>query len=236
MPTSDSPHRHGEHHYSVRIGWLRAAVLGANDGIVSISSLIIGVAAAHVSHAEILLAGVAGLVAGAMSMAAGEYISVSSQADTEEADLKREAKELRDNTEHERRELAGIYQDRGLDPDLAMQVATQLMEHDALGAHARDEIGLSEVHAARPVQAALTSALTFSAGAALPLAVSVAIPVDWVVTGVALASLFCLACLGAISARAGGASVVRGVGRVSFWGAAAMVLTYAVGTLFGVSV
>lgn len=169
-------------------------------------------------------------------MAAGEYISVSSQADTEEADLKREAKELRDNTEHERRELAGIYQDRGLDPDLAMQVATQLMEHDALGAHARDEIGLSEVHAARPVQAALTSALTFSAGAALPLAVSVAIPVDWVVTGVALASLFCLACLGAISARAGGASVVRGVGRVSFWGAAAMVLTYAVGTLFGVSV
>ena len=201
MPDAKPIQIHGEHHYSVRIGWLRAAVLGANDGIVSIASLIIGVAAAQVSHAEVLLAGIAGLVAGAMSMAAGEYISVSSQADTEKADLEREARELRDNTEHEQRELAAIYEERGLKPGLAKEVAIQLMDHDALAAHARDEIGLTEVHSARPIQAAWTSALTFSAGAALPLIVSLVTPVQWIVYTVALTSLLCLASLGGLAAR-----------------------------------
>lgn len=226
----------GHVHYSGRSGWLRAAVLGANDGIVSIAGLIIGVAAARVTQEEIMIAGVAGLVAGAMSMAAGEYVSVSSQADTEKADLELEKAALSENTEYEREELASIYQSRGLDPALAREVAIQLMEHDALGAHARDDIGLTEVHSARPIQAAFTSAFTFSIGAALPILVSILAPLEWVIYAVAATSLVCLASLGGLAAGAGGAPVLRGMARVGFWGAAAMVLTYAVGSLFGVSV
>ena len=224
---------HRERHRSERIGWLRAAVLGANDGIVSTASLIVGVAAAHAGRDEILVAGVAGLVAGAMSMAAGEFVSVSSQSDTERADLAREREELATQPEFEQRELAAIYVARGLTPELASQVAEQLMAHDALAAHARDELGLSDAVSARPVQAGLTSAATFAVGAALPLFSSLVAPASAVVPVVAGASLLCLIALGALSARTGGAPVLRAAARVAFWGALAMGLTAAVGRLFG---
>jgi len=227
---------HPERHRSERIGWLRAAVLGANDGIVSTASLIVGVAAAEATRANVLVAGVAGLVAGAMSMAAGEYVSVSSQADTENADLARERTELAANPAFELDELQTIYTDRGLDPALARQVAEQLMAHDALGAHARDELGISAVHAARPVQAALASAGTFAVGAALPLVAAVAAPTPRVIVVVASTSLVFLALLGGIAARAGGASVTRGAVRVTFWGAFALALTALIGRLFGTTV
>jgi VIT1/CCC1 family predicted Fe2+/Mn2+ transporter len=226
-------HLHNETHLVGRIGWLRAAVLGANDGIVSTASLIVGVAAAAATRNDVLIAGVAGLVAGAMSMAAGEYVSVSSQSDTEQADLARERKELGENIEFEREELAEIYVKRGLDLALARQVAQQLMAKDALGAHARDELGISEVTAARPVQAALTSAATFAAGAAMPLLAVVVSPVSGLVAFVSAASLVFLAILGAIGARAGGANVLRATARVTFWGALAMALTAGIGKLFG---
>lgn len=225
---------HIEHHRAHRVGWLRAAVLGANDGIVSTASLIIGVAAAEVAHSNILIAGIAGLVAGAMSMAAGEYVSVSSQADTERADLELEQRSLDENFDGEQRELAKIYEDRGLEPELANQVAHQLMAHDALGAHARDEIGISHVVSAQPLQAAWSSAATFTIGAALPLLVAWAMPGPKLIPVVAIASLFFLAFLGALAARAGGASIVVGAVRVTFWGALAMTLTAAVGRVFGV--
>ena len=225
---------HHEEHRAHRVGWLRAAVLGANDGIVSTASLIIGVAAANATHENILLAGVAGLVAGAMSMAAGEYVSVSSQADTESADLELERLSLEQNFEFERDELAEIYQSRGLEPALATQVADQLMAHDALGAHARDEIGISEIVSARPVQAAFSSAGTFIVGAALPLLVALIVTGPKLIIAVAVSSLLFLAGLGAVAARAGGASLFVGAARVAFWGALAMALTAAVGRLFGV--
>ena len=224
---------HPEHHLVGRIGWLRAAVLGANDGIVSTASLIVGVAAAAATQNAVLIAGVAGLVAGAMSMAAGEYVSVSSQSDTERADLARERKELSDNAEFEREELAEIYVKRGLEPSLARQVAQQLMAKDALTAHARDELGISEITTARPVQAALTSAATFSVGAAMPLLMVVITPPGAVVPIVSGASLGFLAVLGAIGARAGGANVPRATARVTFWGALAMALTAGIGKIFG---
>lgn len=227
---------HHEEHRAHRVGWLRAAVLGANDGIVSTASLIIGVAAANATHDSILLAGVAGLVAGAMSMAAGEYVSVSSQSDTETADLELEKQSLEQNFEFEVKELAEIYEGRGLDPTLAKQVAEQLMAHDALGAHARDEIGISDSVAARPVQAAFSSAATFVIGAALPLLVAWAGPGSRLIPVVAGSSLVFLALLGGLAARAGGAPIVVGAVRVTFWGALAMVLTAAVGRLFGVVV
>ncbi len=226
---------HEEHHRSHRAGWLRAAVLGANDGIVSTASLIIGVAAANATQEQVLVAGLAGLVAGAMSMAAGEYVSVSSQADTEEADLLIEAKALEANEDLEREELAGIYRNRGLDAELAAKVAAALMEHDALGAHARDEIGISATQSAKPLQAAVSSAVSFTVGAALPLLTA------WLVVGanqipaVAAASLLFLVTLGAVAARAGGAPILRGATRVVFWGALAMLVTAAVGRLFGIS-
>ena len=223
-----------EAHKAHRIGWLRAAVLGANDGIVSTASLIIGVAAASTTQANILLAGIAGLVAGAMSMAAGEYVSVSSQADTEKADLALEKKSLEENVEFERNELAEIYVGRGLDPVLATQVAEQLMAHDALGAHARDEIGISDNVSARPTQAAFSSAGTFTVGAALPLLVAWALPGPWLIAAVAVSSLIFLALLGGIAARTGGAAITVGAVRVAFWGALAMALTAGVGRLFGV--
>ncbi len=226
---------HHEVHRSHRIGWLRAAVLGANDGIVSTASLIIGFAAASADQAHILLAGIAGLVAGAMSMAAGEYVSVSSQADTEKADLALEQTSLDNDFEFETRELAKIYQDRGLEPALAVQVAEQLMAHDALGAHARDEIGISDTVSAQPVQAAFSSAGTFTAGAALPLVVAWVTPGHFLMTAVAVSSLVFLAALGGLAARTGGASVSTGAVRVTFWGAFAMALTAAVGSLFGVA-
>lgn len=226
-------HLHPESHLVARIGWLRAAVLGANDGIVSTASLIVGVAAASAATSEVLVAGVAGLVAGAMSMAAGEYVSVSSQSDTEQADLARERAELSSQPEFEREELTRIYMDRGVDADLARQVADQLMAKDALTAHARDELGISEVTAARPIQAALTSAATFAVGAALPLSMVVLLPSSLLVAGVSIASLIFLALLGAIGARAGGASVVRATVRVTFWGALAMALTAGIGSIFG---
>lgn len=225
--------RHRERHYSARIGWLRAAVLGANDGIVSTASLVIGVAAADAAREHVLVAGMAGLVAGAMSMAAGEYVSVSSQADTEKADLAREREELENDSEHEHQELAGIYVERGLEPGLARQVADQLMEHDALAAHARDELGLSEMHSARPLQAALASAITFAVGAALPLALAWSGPTSSLVPIVGGGSLLFLASLGGLAARAGGASIAVGAARVTFWGALAMAATALVGTLFG---
>jgi VIT1/CCC1 family predicted Fe2+/Mn2+ transporter len=228
-----SRHTHRETHRTSRIGWLRAAVLGANDGIVSTASLMVGVAAANAGHNALLLAGVAGLVAGAMSMAAGEYVSVSSQSDTEKADLARERAELLAQPEHEHQELAGIYVERGLDPDLAAEVARQLMEHDDLGAHARDELGIHELTSAKPVQAAFTSALTFSVGAALPLLAALVSPVSSVVPIVAGTSLVVLTALGAISAKAGGAPVFKATLRVVFWGALAMALTAGVGKLFG---
>jgi len=226
-------HLHPETHLVSRIGWLRAAVLGANDGIVSTASLIVGVAASAAATSEVLVAGTAGLVAGAMSMAAGEYVSVSSQADTERADLARESAELASQPDFERAELAQIYVDRGLSPDLAAQVADQLMAKDALAAHARDELGISEIVTARPIQAALTSAATFAVGAALPLALVLLLPPGRLVLGVALASLVFLALLGAVGARAGGAPVLRAMLRVTFWGALAMAATAAIGAAFG---
>lgn len=228
-----SHHRHAERHRSDRIGWLRAAVLGANDGIVSTASLVVGVAAASANQASILLTGVAALVAGAMSMAAGEYVSVHSQADTENADLARERAELEGNPDAEHRELAAIYVTRGLAPELAQQVATQLMQHDALGAHARDELGISEIFSARPVQAALSSAASFAVGALLPLAVCALAPGRQLIPWVATTALIFLALLGAVAARAGGASVLTGARRVTFWGALAMASTAGVGALFG---
>ncbi len=224
---------HRESHRTRRIGWLRAAVLGANDGIVSTASLMLGVAAANVARGELLVAGVAGLVAGAMSMAAGEYVSVSSQADTEQADLAREGAELKTQPEHEHQELAAIYVKRGLAPELAVQVARQLMVHDALGAHARDELGISETLNANPVQAAFTSAATFAAGASLPLLAAVAAPASLLVPVVAGTSLLVLTALGALAARAGGAPVLRASLRVVFWGALAMGLTAGAGMMFG---
>jgi vacuolar iron transporter family protein len=222
-----------EKHRTGRIGWLRAAVLGANDGIVSTASLVAGVATANVGTREVFVAGVAGLVAGAMSMAAGEYVSVSSQSDTERADLAREREELVADKVGERAELAAIYVSRGLDPLLADQVAEQLMEHDALGAHARDELGMSEVLTARPLQAAFASAGTFAVGAALPLLTLLVAPVEYRIPTVALVSLWCLATLGGIAAVVGGASAVTGAIRVTFWGALAMAITAGVGALFG---
>jgi len=230
------PHRHLERHRTGRIGWLRAAVLGANDGIVSTSSLVLGVAAAEASHANVLVAGVAGLVAGAMSMAAGEYVSVHSQADTEQAEIERERAELKDDPKGERQELAAIYTSRGLDASLARQVADQLTAHDALGAHARDELGITEALRARPVQAALASAASFAAGAILPLAVTALSPPQVLIPVVAGTSLAFLALLGGVAARAGGASVLKGAIRVTFWSALAMAVTAAVGKLFGTAV
>lgn len=227
---------HFERHYSERIGWLRAAVLGANDGIVSTASLVVGVAAAGAARGDILLAGVAGLVAGAMSMAAGEYVSVSSQADTEQADLERERAELEHDEVAEREELATIYMKRGLELSLAQQVAQQLMEHDALAAHARDELGISEVHRARPIQAALASACTFAVGAALPVAVTGIAPASRVIPVVALSSLLLLALLGGLAAHAGGAGLLTGAMRVTFWGALAMAITAGVGLAVGAAV
>jgi len=226
-------HKHPESHLVSRIGWLRAAVLGANDGIVSTASLIVGVAAASAATSEVLIAGVAGLVAGAMSMAAGEYVSVSSQSDTEQADLAREGAELSAQPEFERQELTRLYTERGVEPDLARQVADQLMAKDALGAHARDELGISEVTAARPIQAALTSAATFAVGAAMPLAMVLLMPRALLVAGVSIASLVFLALLGGIGAQAGGANVFRATLRVTFWGALAMALTAGIGAIFG---
>ena len=225
--------RHTERHRTHRIGWLRAAVLGANDGIVSTASLVIGVSAADASHASILVAGVAGLVAGAMSMAAGEYVSVYSQADTERADLARERAELATDSQAEHRELAAIYVGRGLDATLAQQVAVQLMAHDALGAHARDELGISDTLSARPVQAALSSAASFAVGATLPLLVTALAPERFTIPAVGGASLVLLALLGALAARAGGAPMATGAARVAFWGALAMAVTAGVGALFG---
>ncbi len=227
--------RHIEKHRTHRIGWLRAAVLGANDGIVSTASLVLGVAAAGANSQSILIAGVAGLVAGAMSMAAGEYVSVSSQADTERADLDRERKELAADPVHEQAELAAIYVKRGLDAELASSVATQLMAHDALGAHARDELGISEILAARPVQAALASAGTFAVGAVLPLLVVFLVPVSALMWAVSGSSLLFLALLGSLAARAGSASVFTSAVRVTFWGALAMTLTAGAGALFGIT-
>ena len=228
--------RHGERHRTERIGWLRAAVLGANDGIVSTASLVLGVAAAGADSKAVLVAGVAGLVAGAMSMAAGEYVSVSSQADTERADLARERGELASAPEQEQAELAEIYVRRGLDPELASTVAIQLMKHDALGAHARDELGISEVSTARPIQAAFASAGTFSVGASLPLLVVLLLPASslmWTVPG---SSLLFLALLGSLAAKTGGAPALVAAWRVTFWGALAMALTAGVGALFGVAI
>jgi VIT1/CCC1 family predicted Fe2+/Mn2+ transporter len=224
---------HAEQHRTSRVGWLRAAVLGANDGILSTASLIVGVAAAEASRNSVLVAGMAGLVAGAMSMAAGEYVSVSSQSDTETADLARESAELANDDQFEHEELAAIYVKRGLDAELARQVAAQLMAKDALGAHARDELGISDTLAARPVQAAFASACSFTVGAALPLLLVFFVPLSalvWVVSG---SSLAFLALLGSLAARAGGSPVLKSVVRVTFWGALAMGLTAGVGALFG---
>jgi len=227
---------HLERHFTQRIGWLRAAVLGANDGIVSTAALVVGVAAAESTRSSVLLAGLAGLVAGAMSMAAGEYVSVSSQADTEKADIARERRELAALPESELDELQGIYVQRGLDPELARRVAEQLTAHDALAAHARDELGITETQTARPIQAAVASALTFSVGAALPLIVAVLAPPTHIIALVSTASLVCLAALGTVAAHAGGASRLRGAVRVTFWSALALALTAAVGRLFGAQV
>ena len=227
---------HTERHLVTRIGWLRAAVLGANDGIVSTASLILGVAAASAAASDVLVAGTAGLVAGAMSMAAGEYVSVSSQADTETADLARETAELAAQPAFEREELAQIYVARGVEAELARKVADQLMAKDALGAHAREELGLSETTTARPIQAALTSAASFAVGAAMPLAMVMVAPSARLIPVVTIASLLFLALLGAVGARAGGANVVRGTLRVTFWGAIAMAATAGIGALVGTAV
>ena len=224
---------HKEHHYIQRIGWLRAAVLGANDGILSTASLVIGVASADASPSAILTAGLAGLVAGAMSMAAGEFVSVSSQADVEKTDLEIEKAALRDHPEAELEELSDIYIQRGLKPETAWEVARQLMDHDALGAHARDELGMTEIATARPIQAAISSALSFSAGAALPLLAAIAAPACCITLVVAVVSLISLAILGTLSARAGGASKLRAAIRIVFWGVAAMLVTGLIGKLFG---
>jgi VIT1/CCC1 family predicted Fe2+/Mn2+ transporter len=227
---------HTERHLVSRIGWLRAAVLGANDGIVSTASLIVGVAAAAARPADILIAGAAGLVAGAMSMVAGEYVSVSSQSDTEQADLSRERKELKDDPQAEQDELAGIYIQRGLTPETARAVAVQLMAKDALAAHAHDELGISAMTTARPIQAALTSAATFTAGAAMPLAVAALVPGAALVPAVSLASLGFLALLGYVGATAGGAGPWRAAARVTFWGALAMALTAGIGRIVGTAI
>lgn len=227
--------RHRERHRTHRTGWLRATVLGANDGILSTASLVLGVTAAGTSPHGIVVAGVAGLVAGALSMAAGEYVSVSSQADTERADLARESRELAANPEQEHAELTAIYVKRGLDATLAARVATQLMDHDALAAHGRDELGITETLGARPVQAALASAASFAVGAVLPLLLVLWLPSSALMAGVAGGSLLFLALLGLVAARAGGAPILPSVLRVAFWGASAMALTAAVGTLFGVA-
>jgi vacuolar iron transporter family protein len=226
--------RHREHHLTSRAGWLRAAVLGANDGIVSTAALIVGVAAAGTDQTTIFLSGLAGLVAGAMSMAAGEYVSVHSQSDLEKADLSQEREELRDSPDAELRELANIYVKRGLQPELARQVAEQLTAHDALAAHARDELGISETLAPRPILAAVTSATSFTAGALLPLLLVVLFPASRLVLWISVASLILLAALGALAARAGGASMLRGAVRVTFWGALALAVTASVGTVFGI--
>jgi len=225
-----------ENHYSERIGWLRAAVLGANDGIVSTSSLVVGIAAAQSGRSDILLAAIAGLVAGAMSMAAGEYVSVSSQADTEAADLEREKFELENFPDEELEELANIYVKRGLDANMAHQVADQLMAHNALEAHARDELGLVETNKARPIQAAFSSAASFTIGAILPVLLVAFAPLEHLITIISISSLIFLALLGAIAAKAGGASMIKGAARVSFWSALAMAATAGVGYIFGVSV
>ena len=225
--------RHGEFHRTDRIGWLRAAVLGANDGIVSTASLVLGVAAANASHSATMIAGIAGLVAGAMSMAAGEFVSVHSQGDSEKAELDRERRELKADSEGEQRELAAIYVRRGLEPALAKEVAKQLMTHDALGAHARDELGITDTLSARPVQAAIVSAASFGVGAALPLAVAAFTTSSSLIPFVSATSLVFLAILGALAARAGGAPLGPGTLRVTFWGALAMAVTAAVGALFG---
>ena len=228
--------QHFERHYTDRIAWLRAAVLGANDGIVSTASLVVGIAAANAGRPELLLAAVAGLVAGAMSMAAGEYVSVSSQADSETADLEREKLEIATDERFEREELRNIYIDRGLDSELAGRVAEQLMAHDALGAHARDELGLSETQRARPLQAALASAASFAVGALLPVLLVAIAPLDAMIVFVAVSSLVFLGILGAIAAKAGGASLLTGAFRVTFWGALAMALTAVIGHIFGATV
>ena len=225
--------RHGERHRTDRVGWLRAAVLGANDGIVSTASLLVGVAAAGTGHEAVVIAGVAGLVAGAMSMAAGEYVSVHSQADAEKADIEREKLELSTDDAGEHRELAAIYVGRGLEPALARQVATQMMSHDALGAHIRDELGITVMRAARPLQAALASGPSVSVGAALPLAVAWLTPLHALIGTVAVASLLCLATLGGLAARAGGARVATGAARVALWGTLAMLVTAGIGRLLG---
>jgi vacuolar iron transporter family protein len=227
------PVRHRERHRTERLGWLRAAVLGANDGILSTASLVLGVAAAHGTRSNVLVAGVAGLVAGAMAMAAGEYVSVHSQSDTEQAELKRERAELKADDKGEHEELAAIYVGRGLDPSLAKQVADQLMAHDAIGAHARDELGISETLRARPIQAASASAASFAIGAAMPLLVTAVTPESSLIILVPGASLLFLALLGALAAGAGGAGVTVGAMRVTFWGALAMGVTAGVGALFG---
>lgn len=225
-----------EHHYIHRVGWLRAAVLGANDGIVSTASLIVGVAAASAPHEAILIAGAAGLAAGAMSMAAGEFVSVSSQSDTERADLETERQALRDSPEAELQELADIYVERGLDPALAMQVAEQLTAHDALGAHARDELGMTETAAARPIQAALTSAASFTVGGILPLIAVALVSLQQAIPVVAVATLLSLGLLGALSAHAGGAGKLKAAFRVTGWGALAMAVTAGIGALIGTAV
>ena len=224
---------HSETHLSSRVGWLRAAVLGANDGIISTSSLIVGVAAATPDRTAILIAGIAGLTAGALSMAAGEYVSVSSQSDTEEADLARERAELEEQPEFELEELADIYAARGVEKPLAREVARQLMAKDALGAHARDELGISEITTARPVQAAITSAITFAAGAILPLLAVIFSPTVWLIYSVPAATIVFLALLGALGAQAGGANLLVGAARVAFWGALAMAVTAGIGAIFG---
>jgi Uncharacterized membrane protein len=227
---------HRERHRTQNIGWLRAAVLGANDGIVSTASLVIGVATSNATHSGVLVAGVAGLVAGAMSMAAGEYVSVSSQSDTERADIERERTELATDEYNERKELAAIYVERGLDLALANQVAEQLMAKDALAAHSREELGISETISARPIQAAITSALTFAVGAVLPLIVLVIAPATKLVPAVAATSLFSLALLGGLAAYTGGAPILKGIFRVTFWGALAMAITAGIGAWFGTAV
>ncbi len=225
---------HRERHSIEKIGWLRAAVLGANDGIVSTASLLLGVASASVTHQNMLLTGIAGLVAGAMSMAAGEYVSVSSQSDTEKAALAEEQAELDSDFQGEHRELTSIYVHRGLDVALAKQVAEKLMSHDALGAHARDELGISEITTARPLQAALASAMSFSVGAILPLLVAVIVTTQWAIPAIALSALVSLAILGGIAAKAGGAPIRPGIIRITFWSALAMAVSSGVGAVFGV--
>lgn len=230
------PKPHFERHYADRIGWLRASVLGANDGIVSTASLVVGVAAASAVRGDVMVAGIAGLVAGAMSMAAGEYVSVSSQSDTEKADLAREKKELETDDAGERRELTKIYIERGVEPALAKKVADQLMAKDALMAHARDELGLNEIHTAQPIQAALASALSFAVGAVLPLLAVWLTPADWMIASVVGSSLIFLAIMGVVAAKLGGAKMWVGALRVTFWGFLAMLATFLVGKLFGTSV